>query len=48
MPGTITVKGVGAVSAKVDFVELTIVIHGKNKEYNAAMEEAASQTALLE
>ena len=43
MPGTITVKGVGAVSAQVDFVELTIVIHGKNKEYNAAMEEAAQR-----
>ena len=48
MSRTITVKGVGNVSAKVDYVKLTLTIHGKDKEYNAAMEEAASQINCLE
>ncbi len=48
MSRTITVKGVGNVSAKVDYVKLKLTIHGKDKKYDAAMEEAASQINCLE
>lgn len=48
MSKVITVKGIGNVSAKVDYVVLTLKISAQNIKYNAAMEEAADRIALLE
>lgn len=43
MKRTITVKGVGRVTARPDFVELSIALETKDKEYDLAIDKAASQ-----
>lgn len=48
MKRTITVKGMGAVSAKVDYVALMFQIKAQELEYDAAMAVAANQIELLE
>lgn len=45
---TVTVKGVGRVSAPVDTVELSFRIWAKNKSYDRALEAADKKTAALE
>ncbi len=48
MERTITVKGVGSVSAKPDYIVLSFSIEGKDKDYEKAMERAARKLDLLE
>lgn len=45
---TITVKGVGKVSAPVDTVELSFRLWAKDKDYDAALEASASKVEALE
>ncbi|MGM9626216.1 MAG: SIMPL domain-containing protein [Eubacteriales bacterium] len=45
--GTITVKGVGRVSAKPDFIVLSMTIESKNRTYDTAMSEAAARIEKL-
>lgn len=47
MPRTITVKGVGKVSAKPDLVVLSMTLESQNMIYEAAMETAAESIELL-
>lgn len=47
MTKTITIKGIGRVSAKPDYVELFMNILAKDKDYNKVMELAGSQIQLL-
>lgn len=47
MPRTITVKGTGRVTARPDYVVLTMKLETKNKEYDSAMDAAAKQLAQL-
>jgi len=47
MARTITVKGVGKVSARPDYVILTMNLKAKDKEYDKAMEIAAKQLEQL-
>lgn len=37
---TITVKGVGSVSAKPDYITLSLVIESTDKEYDIALQKA--------
>lgn len=48
MPRTITVKGVGRVSAKPDMVVVSLNLEAKNMEYAKAMETAATQLSQLQ
>jgi len=48
MERTITVKGVGSISAKPDFIVLTLSIEEKDKSYEKAMGEASRKIDLLE
>ncbi len=48
MERTITVKGVGSVSAKPDYVVLLLSIDAEDKEYEKALEDAAGKIDLLE
>lgn len=48
MRRTITVKGVGSVSAKPDYIELNLSITATEKDYEKAMENAAERIVLLE
>ena len=45
---TVTVKGVGKVSAPVDTVELSFRLWAKDKDYDAALEASASKVEALE
>lgn len=47
MARTITVKGIGNVSTRPDFVILTMKLEAKDKEYDKAMELAAKQLEQL-
>lgn len=47
MPRTITVKGVGSVSAKPDYIALTLTLESQNLNYEAAMEQAAERIEQL-
>lgn len=47
MPRTITVKGIGKVSAKPDFVVLSMKLEVKHMEYDKAMDMAAEQMMQL-
>lgn len=47
MPRTITVKGMGSVSAKPDFIVLTLSLESQNMNYEAAMEQAAERIEQL-
>lgn len=48
MKRTITVKGVGSVSAKPDYITLTLSITEKDMDYEKALEGAARRIAQLE
>lgn len=48
MKRTITVKGVGSVSVRPDYITLTLSITEKNMDYEAAMDGAARRIARLE
>ena len=48
MTRTITVKGIGSISAKPDYIELTLSIDATEKDYEKTMENAAERIALLE
>lgn len=48
MERTITVKGVGSVSAKPNYIVLTLSIEEKDKSYEKAMDGAAKKIDLLE
>jgi len=48
MERTITVKGVGSVSVKPDYIVLTLSIEGKDKSYEKAMDGATGKIDLLE
>ncbi|MBD5092855.1 MAG: SIMPL domain-containing protein [Subdoligranulum sp.] len=48
MTRTITVKGIGGISAKPDYIELTLSVDATEKDYEKAMENAAERIALLE
>lgn len=48
MTRTITVKGVGSVSAKPDYIVLSLSITAKDMEYERSMEDAARRIGLLE
>jgi len=48
MERTITVKGVGSVSAKPDYIVLTLSIEEKDKSYEKALDGAARKIDLLE
>ncbi len=48
MTRTITVKGTGSVSAKPDYIILTLSISAEDMAYERAMEEAARRIGLLE
>ena len=41
MPRTITVKGIGKVSAKPDYVALSMTLESRNKDYDKAVELAS-------
>lgn len=45
---TITVKGVGSVSAKPDYITLSLVIESTDKEYGKALQEATEQIHSLQ
>lgn len=47
MSGKITVKGMGKVSAKPDYVVLSMKLEAKHKEYDKAMDMAAEQLTQL-
>lgn len=47
MPGTITIKGIGKVSARPDFVVLSMKLEAKDKEYDKAMVTAEEQLSQL-
>lgn len=47
MSRTITVKGIGKVSARPDYVILTMKLEAKDKEYDKAMDTAAEQLSQL-
>ena len=47
MSRTITVKGVGKVSAKPDYVVLSMTLEVLDKDYNKAMDTAAEHIRLL-
>lgn len=40
---TITVKGVGSVSAKPDYITLSLVIESTDKEYDIALQKATKR-----
>lgn len=48
MKRTITVKGVGSVSARPDYITLTLSVTEKNMDYETAMDGAAKRIAQLE
>lgn len=48
MNRTITVKGVGSVSAKPDYITLSLGIESKEKDYESSMQKAAERIELLE
>lgn len=45
---TITVKGVGSVSAKPDYITLSLVIESTDKEYDIALQKATKRIHLLQ
>lgn len=45
---TITVKGVGSVSAKPDYITLSLVIESTDKEYGKALQEATERIHSLQ
>lgn len=45
---TITVKGIGSVSARPDYIALTLTIEARSPTYDAAMERASERIGLLE
>lgn len=45
---TITVKGVGSVSAKPDYITLLLVIESTDKEYDIALQKATKRIHLLQ
>lgn len=47
MPRIISVKGIGKVSTKPDFVVLSMKLEAKDKEYDKAMDMAAEQLAQM-
>lgn len=47
MPRTITVKGIGKATAKVDYVVVSMMLESKNKLYDKAVEKAAKELELL-
>ena len=46
MARTITVKGIGKVSAKPDYVVLSITLESKHRDYDKAMGMATDHTKL--
>lgn len=48
MSGTIRVKGVGTAKTKPDYVEVTLNLNGKNKDYVAAVNEANEKIEKLQ
>lgn len=48
MARTITVKGIGKVSAKPDYVVFSMTLESKHKDYDKAMDMAADHIELLE
>lgn len=47
MSRTITVKGTGKVSAKPDFVVISMKLEAKDKKYERAMDKSAEQLEIL-
>lgn len=47
MQRTITVKGIGKASVKPDYIEISLKLEAKNKEYSRAMELAGEQLKKL-
>lgn len=45
---TITVKGVGSVSAKPDYITLSMAVESTDKVYDIALQKASQQIALLQ
>lgn len=45
---TITVKGVGSVSAKPDYITLSMAVESTDKEYDIALQKASQRIALLQ
>lgn len=45
---TITVKGVGGVSAKPDYITLSMAVESTDKEYDIALQKASQRIALLQ
>ncbi len=46
-PKVITVKGVGSVSARPDFVEISMTLYSLNEKYESAMDEESSNVQKL-
>lgn len=47
MSRTITVKGTGKVSAKPDFLVISMKLEAKDKKYEKAMDKSAEQLEIL-
>lgn len=45
---TITVKGVGSVSAKPDYITFSMAVESTDKEYDIALQKASQRIALLQ